>query len=467
MQGRYLFTFRHKYTFARMAYLHKKIIYLSVSALLLAANAIGQPAAKQAGIPSSGLLPRMDKLAEEINTKVITWRRDIHQHPELGNREFRTAEKITAHLKSLGIEVKTGVGKTGVVGLLKGGRPGPVVALRADMDALPVTETNDLSFKSTATTEYGGKTTGVMHACGHDTHVAMLMGVAEILAAVKADLKGSVKFIFQPCEEGPPTGEEGGAKLMVKEGVLDNPRVDVIFGQHISSGNATGVFTYRPGSVSAENDIFRITIKGKQSHGASPWSGVDPIVTGAQMVMALQTIVSRNMPLTSNAAVVTVGAFHAGNRENIIPEEAVLIGTIRTLDTTMRNTIYRRINEIAANIAASAGATATVAISMEDAMLSNNEKLTEEMLPTLVAIAGKSNTQLVNAGMGAEDFAYFAQQVPGFFFSTGALPKNKKADEVGHHTPGFEIDESGLINGVKALCHLTVNYMEHHSINNK
>ncbi|MEO6315297.1 MAG: amidohydrolase [Chitinophagaceae bacterium] len=425
----------------------------------------------QTGIPAPGnaadasaLLLHMDKLSEQIDAKVIEWRRDIHQHPELGNREFRTAGKVAAHLRSLGIEVKRGVGKTGVVGLLKGGHPGPVVALRADMDALPITELNDLPFKSIVTTDYLGKTTGVMHACGHDTHVAMLMGVAEILAAVKADLKGTVKFIFQPCEEGPPTGEEGGAKLMVKEGVLDNPKVDVIFGQHISSGNPTGVFTYRPGSVSAENDIFRITIKGKQSHGASPWSGVDPIVTGAQIVMALQTIVSRNMPLTNNAAVVTVGAFHAGNRENIIPEEAVLIGTIRTLDTSMRNTIYRRVNEIVSNIAASAGATAQVVISMEDAMLSNNETLTAEMVPTLEAIAGKKNTQLVPAGMGAEDFAYFAQKVPGFFFSTGAAPKTSQGDQVGHHTPGFMLDEGGMNTGVKALCHLTVNYMEHHSI---
>ena len=365
------------------------------------------------------------------------------------------------------MEVKTGVGKTGVIGILKGGKPGPVVALRADMDALPITEVNDLPFKSTVTTEYNGKTTGVMHACGHDTHVAMLMGAAEILSSVKSELRGTVKFIFQPSEEGPPTGEEGGAKFMVKEGALENPKVDVIFGQHISSGNAPGIFTYRPGSVSAENDIFKITIKGKQSHGASPWSGVDPIVTGAQIVLALQTIISRNMPLTTNAAVVTVGAFHAGNRENIIPDEAVLIGTIRTLDTTMRNTIYRRMNEIATNIAASAGATAEVNISMEDAMLVNNEKLTAEMLPTLQALAGKENTQLVAAGMGAEDFAYFAQKVPGFFFDTGALPKNKNANEVGHHTPGFMIDESGMNLGVKALCHLTVNYMEQHSNTNK
>jgi amidohydrolase len=412
---------------------------------------------------ATALLTKMDLLAAKQAPQVIAWRRDIHQHPELGNREFRTAEKIVAQLRSLGIEVKTGVGKTGVIGLLKGGHPGPVVALRADMDALPITEINELTFKSTVTTSYNGKTTGVMHACGHDTHVAMLMGAAEILSSIKKDLKGSVKFIFQPCEEGPPSGEEGGAKLMVKEAALENPAVDVIFGQHISSGTPIGTFNYRPGSVCAENDIFRITIKGKQSHGASPWLSVDPIVTGSQIVMALQTIVSRNMPLTNNAAVVTVGAFNAGNRENIIPEEAVLIGTVRTLDTAMRNTIYKRINEIVDHIAASAGATAIVSISMEDAMLVNNEQLTADMLLTLQALAGNEHTHLVGAEMGAEDFAYFAQKVPGFFFFTGALSPQMKAGEVGHHTPGFQIDESSMVMGVKALCHLTVNYMELHS----
>ncbi|AUD03696.1 amidohydrolase [Spirosoma pollinicola] len=406
------------------------------------------------------LLTRMDKTADGLTQKVIDWRRDIHQNPELGNREFRTAAKIAAHLQALGIDVQTGVGKTGVVGLLVGGKRGPVVALRADMDALPVTERVDLPFKSTVTTEYNGKKTGVMHACGHDSHVAMLMGAAEVLASVRSELRGTVKFIFQPCEEGPPTGEEGGAKLMVKEGVLDNPKVDVIFGQHIASGNDVGTFTYRPGSVSAENDIFRITIYGKQTHGAAPWSGVDPIVTGAQIIMGLQTIISRNMPLTEHAAVLTIGAFHAGNRENIIPEEATMIGTIRTLDTTMRNTLYKRIKEVVTSVAKSAGATADVSINMEDAMLVNNKELTAKMVPTLQSLAGMTNVLLVPSGMGSEDFAYFAQKVPGFFFSTGARPKDKKPNEIPHHTPDFQIDESSFTNGVKALCHLTVNYMD-------
>ena len=405
------------------------------------------------------LLARMDRISEGLTTKVIDWRRDIHQNPELGNREFRTAAKVAAHLQSLGIDVQTGVGKTGVVGLLKGGKPGPVVALRADMDALPVTERGDLPFKSTVTTDYKGTPTGVMHACGHDAHVAMLMGAAEVLASVRSELRGTVKFIFQPCEEGPPTGEEGGAKLMVKEGVLENPRVDVIFGQHIASGMEVGSFSYRPGSVSAENDIFKITIHGKQAHGAAPWSGVDPIVTGAQVILGLQTIVSRNLPLTDHAAVLTVGAFQAGNRENIIPESATLIGTIRTLDTTMRNTMHRRIREVVTNIAKSAGATADVSISMEDAMLVNNKELTAAMVPTLQTLAGTPNVLLVPSGMGSEDFAYFAQKVPGFFFSTGARPADRKPRQVPHHTPDFQLDERSFGLGVKALCHLTVDYM--------
>ena len=404
----------------------------------------------------------MDGLAEAGRQRVIDWRHDFHAHPELGNREFKTSAKIAEYLKSLGMDVQTGVAHTGVVGILKGGKPGPVVALRADIDALPITERADLPFASKETTLYKDKSTGVMHACGHDTHIAMLMGAAEILSAVRKDLKGTVKFIFQPCEEGPPTGEEGGAQLMVKEGVLDNPKVDVIFGQHIASGVETGRFTYRAGSVSAENDIFRITIKGKQSHGAAPWSGVDPIVTASQVVMALQTIVSRNMPLPLNAAVITVGSIHAGNRENIIPEEAVLTGTIRTLDTTMRNTIHQRMHEVVEHIAASAGATAEVKISMEDAMLVNDPTLTAAMAPTLMSIAGNDHVSTVPAGMGAEDFAYFAQKVPGFYFSTGAQPKGKNVADVLHHTPDFLVDESSFLSGVKALCHLTVNYMETH-----
>ncbi|WP_428662721.1 amidohydrolase [Runella sp.] len=440
--------------------------FISLAGLLLSIAGFSQaPAKKIPAVSNSILTAQVDKIADVITPKVIEWRRDIHQHPELGNREFKTAEKIAAHLRALGIEVQTQVGKTGVVGLLKGASPGPVVALRADMDALPITERGSLSFKSTVTTEYNGKTTGVMHACGHDAHVAMLMGAAEALVAVKSQLKGTIKFIFQPCEEGPPTGEQGGAQLMVKEGVLDNPKVDVVFGQHIASGSQTGVITFRPGGFYAANDIFRITVKGKQSHGASPWAGVDPIVTGAQILLGLQTIVSRNVPITENAAVVTVGAFNAGNRQNIIPEEAVMIGTIRTFDTTMRNTIHHRVREIATHIAASAGAVAEVSISAEDPMVFNNHFLTSQMVPTLQTLVGISNVVLVPAGTGAEDFAYYAQKVPGFFFRLGALPKGKRPGEVLHHTPDFQLDEASLGTGVKALCHLALDYIEHYHSN--
>ena len=440
------------------SFYHFLLFFLVV---ICSAHANGQSQAEKA------LSAKMESMITPEMKKVIAWRRDFHQHPELSNREFRTAKEITGFLSSLGLQVQTGVAKTGVVALLVGGRPGPVVALRADMDALPVTERGTLSFRSRDSVDYNGRKTGVMHACGHDTHVAMLMGAAEILSAMKSELKGTVKFIFQPAEEGPPSGEEGGAKMMVKEAVLENPKVDVIFGQHISSGNRVGVFTYRSGSVSAENDIFRIVVKGRQSHGASPWSGIDPIVVASQIVTALQTIVSRNLPLTTQPAVITVGSFHSGNRENIIPEEAVLTGTIRTLDSNMRNTIHSRMRELVTRMAESAGATAEINISMEDAMLVNDPALTAQMIPVLKRLAGDSGLVEVNAGMGAEDFAYFAQKVPGFYFQTGALPAGKKSSEVLHHTPDFQIDEQGMEWGLRAIVLLTINYMESHESTRK
>lgn len=404
---------------------------------------------------------RMDKAAEGLEQKVVAWRRDFHQHPELGNREFQTAAKIAAHLQSLGMEVKTGVGKTGVVGLLKGGKPGPVVALRADMDGLPVTERVDLPFKSTEKTEYNGQQTGIMHACGHDTHVAMLMGAAEVLASVKNDLRGTVKFIFQPAEEGAPAGEEGGAELMVKEGVLDNPKVDAIFGLHINSQTEVGTIKYRPGATMAAVDQYAIKIKGRQAHGAAPWSSVDPIVTAAQVVMGLQTIVSRNLVLTDNPAVVTVGALHSGIRQNIIPEEANMIGTIRTFSPEAQQTVHRRINEIATNIAESAGAKAEVKIDVMYPVTYNDPKLSEQMAPTLEAVAGKGNVKLTPAQTGAEDFSFYQQKVPGFFYFLGGMSKGKKAENVpSHHTPDFYIDEGGFVLGMKTLCHLTTDYMD-------
>lgn len=404
---------------------------------------------------------RIDEKSKALESKIVTWRRDFHENPELGNREFKTAEKVAAHLKSLGFEVKTGIAHTGVVGILKGGKPGPVVALRADMDGLPVTERVDVPFKSKATSEYNGQQTGVMHACGHDTHVAILMGVAEVLASMKNDLKGTVKFIFQPAEEGAPKGEEGGAKLMIKEGVLENPKVDAIFGLHINSQTEVNTIAYKPGATMAAVDFFSIDIKGKQTHGAYPWSGVDPIVTSSQIVTALQTIVSRNLDITKAPAVVTVGAIHGGIRENIIPEEVKMIGTIRTFDEEMHTYVHKRVTEISTHIAESAGAKADVKINVLYPVTFNDIPLTEKMIGTLENVAGKDKVILTTAKTGAEDFSYFQQKVPGFFFFLGGMPKGKNPMEAApHHTPDFYIDESGMVLGVRSLSRLTVDYME-------
>ncbi len=420
--------------------------------LLLSQAAIGQ---------INPLKAKVATKAESLESKVIAWRRDIHQNPELGNREFKTGEKIAAHLRSLGIEVKTGVGKTGVVGILKGGKPGPVVALRADMDALPVKERVDIPFASKATGEYNGLPVSIMHACGHDTHVAMLMGTAEILASLKSEIKGTVKFIFQPAEEGAPEGEEGGAALMIKEGVMENPKVDVIFGLHISAQTEIGKITYRPGGTMASSDWFKIKVKGKQSHGANPWYGIDPIVTASQIIMGLQTIISRNTNVTESAAVVTVGQITAGVRSNIIPEEANMNGTIRTLDTKVQDMIHARMRTIATNIAESAGATAEVTITKMCPVTFNDVALTENMISTLEAVAGKSNVTIAPAATGAEDFSFFQEKVPGIFFFLGGAPKGKPVSETApHHTPDFYIDEGGFVLGMKSMANLTLDYME-------
>ena len=399
--------------------------------------------------------------AASLESKVISWRRDFHQNPELGNREFKTSEKIAAHLRSLGIEVQTGVAKTGVVGILKGGKPGPVVALRADMDALPVKERVNIPFASKAMGEYNGQEVGVMHACGHDSHVAMLMGTAEILANIKSELKGTVKFIFQPAEEGAPEGEEGGAALMVKEGVLENPKVDVIFGLHISAQTEVGKINYRPKGAMASSDWFKIKIKGKQAHGASPWQSVDPIVTASQIILGLQTIVSRNVNLTESAAVVSVGKVTAGVRSNIIPEELEMAGTIRTLDKKVQEMIHNRVKQITTNIAESAGAIAEVSITKQTLITYNDPTLTEKMVPTLEDVAGKNNVVLTPAATGAEDFSYYQDKIPGLFFFLGGMPKGKNPTETAsHHTPDFYIDESGFVLGMKAMSNLTLDYME-------
>lgn len=382
-----------------------------MSAAVMIAVAVGQ-----SGYAQSPLAKSIDQKAPALEKKLVEWRRDFHQNPELGNREFKTAEKVANHLKRLGIEVTTGVAHTGVVGILKGGKPGPVVALRADMDGLPVAERVDIPFKSTVTTEYKGQTTGVMHACGHDTHIAILMGVAEVLASMKNELPGTIKFIFQPAEEGAPEGEEGGAELMVKEGVLENPKVDAIFGLHIDSQIEVGKISYRSGATMAAVDFFSIDVKGKQTHGAYPWSGVDPIVTSSQIVTALQTIVSRNLNLTQAPAVVTIGAIHGGVRQNIIPESVKMIGTIRTFDEEMHSYVHKRLHEISTNIAESAGATASVDIDVMYPVTVNNEALTAKMIGTLENVAGKENVNVIPVKTGAEDFAFYQQKVPGFFF---------------------------------------------------
>jgi amidohydrolase len=406
------------------------------------------------------LQAKLDQQAREVETKVIAWRRHLHQNPELSNRETQTAVYIAEHLKALGLKVQTGVAKTGVVALLETGKPGPVIALRADMDALPVTERNSLPFASKVKTTFNGQETGVMHACGHDTHVAMLMGVAEILTRNKADLKGIIKFIFQPAEEGAPEGEEGGAELMVKEGVLDNPKVDVIFGLHISSVTSLGKLTYRPGGILAASDRFSITVKGRQAHGSSPWSSVDPIVVSAQIINGLQTIISRQTELTKEAAVITVGRMQGGIRENIIPEEAFLAGTIRTLDTAMQQKIHDKIILTATKIAESAGAKAEVKITRESPVTYNDLALTQKMIPSLQKAAGASNTQVINAITGAEDFAFYQMKVPGLFFFVGAMPPDQDPNTVpSHHTPDFMVDERAFVTGVKAMLNLTVDYM--------
>ena len=403
---------------------------------------------------------RIAQLATQEEPKVIAWRRDIHEHPELGHQETRTAALIAAHLKKLGLEVQTGVARTGVVGILRGGKPGLVVALRADMDGLPLIETSGLPFASKAKTTYLGQPVGVMHACGHDTHVAMLMGAAEVLSQVKADLPGTVKFIFQPAEEGSLPGVEGGAKLMVQEGVLDKPKVDAVFGVHIEAKAEVGKLAYRPGGEMASSDRFAIKVHGKGAHGAAPWNGVDPVVTAAQIIMGLQTIVSRQVKLTDDAAVVTVGTINGGVRYNVIPPDVELTGTIRALNPVVQKQIWASVRLIATNIAESAGATADVTIEPYVPVTINNPALTAQMLPTLQAVAGSSNVIEIKAVTGAEDFSFYQEKVPGLFLFVGGMTKGQDpATAADHHTAGFRIDESGLTLGVKTLATLAADYL--------
>ncbi|HSR61764.1 MAG TPA: amidohydrolase [Robiginitalea sp.] len=401
-------------------------------------------------------LPDADYQA--VEGRVIAWRHDFHQHPELGNREFQTAEKIAAHLNGLGIEVQTGVAHTGVVGILKGSEPGKVVALRADIDALPVTERNDLPFRSEVTTEFLGEKVGVMHACGHDTHTAILMGVAELLSRHRDRIRGTVKFIFQPAEEGPPPGEEGGARLMVKEGVLKNPDVDAIFGLHINAQTPVGVISYKSGGAMAAAQEFTIQVKGKQSHGSQPWSGVDPILISAKIIDGLQTIISRETDLTNEAAVITVGKIKSGVRFNIIPESAEMLGTIRTLDYGMKEMINRRMMEMVPALARAYGGEATISIRDATDITYNDPALVEQMLPTLQRVAGAENVWAIKAVTGAEDFSYFQKEVPGFYFRLGGMTPGT-TESFPHHTPDFRIDDAGMLLGVKALTEFALDYL--------
>ncbi len=405
------------------------------------------------------LSSRIDAAAARVERSVIAHRRDIHQHPELGNRETRTAKIVADRLRALGIEVQEKVAHTGVVGLLRGGKPGKVVALRADMDALPVTEQVDLPFASKVRTTYNGQDVGVMHACGHDAHVAILLGVAEVLAGMRNEFPGTVKFIFQPAEEGAPEGEEGGAELMVKEGVLENPKVDTIFGLHVTSRYPVGELAYKPGGMMAAVDSFKIVVRGKQTHGAYPWLGVDPIVVASQIVLGLQTIPSRQLDATLAPSIVTVGAIHGGVRNNIIPDEVEMIGTIRSLDAAMRNDIHSRIRRTAESIATSGGATAKVEITTGYPITYNDPGLTERSVPSLRA-TGAKNVHLVNAVLGAEDFSFFQQKVPGLFFWLGIRPPDQTPDQAAsNHSPLFFIDESGLGLGVRALSRVTIDFL--------
>ena len=400
------------------------------------------------------------KISNSLKNKVIKWRHHIHQNPELSNREYKTAILVERHLKSLGIEVRKGIAKTGVVGILKGTKPGKVLALRADMDALPVTEKNNLDFRSKVKSKYNGKETGVMHACGHDTHVAILMGVAEYMSK-NNDFPGTIKFIFQPAEEGAPEGEEGGADLMIEEGVLENPKVDAIFGLHINSGTHVGKVRYRTKGIMASSQRFVIDVKGKQAHGARPWMSVDPILISAKIIDGIQSIISRNSDLTKAAAVISVGSIQSGIRFNIIPETAQLIGTIRTLDSEMKEIIRQRLNTLVPSIAEAYGGKATVKIQDGAPITYNDPNLTNQMVPTIERVLGKKNVEFIDAVTGAEDFSYFQLKIPGFYFFLGGTPLNiPEADAPSHHTPEFFVDDSALEYGVNVLTAMAKDYLK-------
>jgi amidohydrolase len=445
--------------------MHPRLAGLLFS-LAIAMTPSGPAQAARTAITSA----QIDAAAKAVEPKTIEWRRDLHMHPELSNREVRTAEQIAKRLRALGIEVKTGVGVTGVVGLLRGGQPGRTVGLRADMDALPVTEQTDVPFKSKVTAQYRGETVGVMHACGHDSHVAILLSVAEVLAGMRQQLAGQVLFVFQPAEEGPPEGERGGAALMLEQGAFKDVKPDVMYGLHVMASLPTGVIGYRSGPFMASADSFTLTVKGRQTHGSRPWGGVDPIVTSSQIVLGLQTIVSRQIDITAIPAVITVGAIKGGIRFNIIPDEVQMVGTVRTFSTDVRNDIVRRMQTTASNIAEASGATATVRfrdLSKPDSAdevtvptVINDAAVTAAALPIFERLVGKASVREVSLQTTADDYAVFAQQAPSLYFWLGVTPPDRDPAKVAfNHSPQFYLDEAAMITGVRALLTLTTEYL--------
>jgi len=428
------------------------IFFAVVAALGLAAG----------GAAAQDLNARLDAAISKLEPRVIEWRRDFHQNPELSNREFRTSKIVAEHLKKLGLEVQTGVAKTGVVGVLRGGKPGPTIALRADMDGLPVIEQNELPFRSLVTTTYRNETVGVMHACGHDVHTSVLMGIAEAFAGLKAELPGTVVFFFQPAEEGAPVGEEGGASLMIKEGVLEKYRPEAVFGLHVFANMPSGMVGYRAGPLMAGSDSYRIVVKGRQTHGARPWSGVDPIVVSAQIVNALQTVVSRQVDITANPAIVTVGAIKGGIRHNIIPDDVEMVGTIRTFDPQQRELIVKNIERMVVNISEASGATASFELDPgSNPVVRNDPALTERVLPSLRRVAGVANVRPVPLVTGAEDFAFFGQKVPSFFYFVGVTPRDQNMlTAASNHSPLFFVDEAAIPMASRTFANLALDYLE-------
>lgn len=419
-------------------------------------------AAAPGALHAATLGERLEENLRSLEPRVIEWRRDIHRNPELSNREFRTSKLVAEHLRKLGLQVETGIAHTGVIGLLRGGKPGPAIALRADMDALPVVERTDVPFRSQVKSEYRGQTVGVMHACGHDAHTAILMGIAEAMSKLRADLPGTIVFVFQPAEEGAPAGEEGGASLMLKEGLFEKYRPEAMFGLHVMSTLRAGEIGYRAGPFMAASDSYRILVKGRQTHGSRPWLGVDPIVASAQIVNALQTVVSRQVDITDIPAVVTVGAINGGVRSNIIPEKVEMIGTIRTFSAEQRADILERMRRTIESTAAAGGASATFEVDpRSNPVTSNDPRLTEQMLPTLRRVAGEGQVRVIPLVTGAEDFAFYAQRVPSLFFHLGITPPEQDPlTAPSNHSDLFYVDERGLPLGARALAGIALDYLQ-------